>query len=329
MIDKKKSKKDLVETFKEKYHSDNTETIDQTLRLNPSIDRWEWLLYRTLYQNNWSHLHKGFKTDESYLRELANLIDYMKDEANNVQPLNLARQSMLQYQNQLYEFRQNFAVEMYKRHTAKETDALLVQQMVKRTIWAKAYDEELMSLVADSFDRKESEDKVNSLDQAFQLKKLNNGRPEPEYKTPYNIKRLVSMILDEDMSGEKCKAKLDEEANNHLLKTKENKGMWRTANEKSTLSVWTRNKWENQMKKYKFTALNDYLIDSMQKGRVTLDERRRQRIKNNWNKIDIPKKLMVAPTFSQLGIGRLDRKDDKDGKKTVTAEVIKANKNLH
>jgi hypothetical protein len=128
------------------------------------------------------------------------------------------------------------------------------------------------------------------------------------------------------MSGEKCKAKLDEEANNHLLKTKENKGMWRTANDKPSLDVWTMNTWDDQMKKYKFTALNDYLIDSMQKGRVTLDERRRQRIKNNWNKIDIPKKLMVAPTFFQLGMYRLD---GKDGKKTVTAEVIKANKNLH
>ena len=320
MIDKTKSKKDLVEAFKEKYHSDNTETVDQTLRVNPSIDIWVWLLYRTLYQNNWSHLHKGFKTDESYLRELANLMDYMNDEANNVQPLNLARQSMLQYQNQLYEFRQNFAVEMYKRHTATKTDAMLVQQMVKRTIWAKEYDEELMSLVADSFDRKENEDKVNSLDQAFQLKKLNNGRPEPEYKTPYNIKRLVSMILDEDMSGEKCKAKLDEEANNHLLKTKENKGILRTANDQPRLDIWTKNTWEEQLKKYKFTALNDYLIDSMHKGRVTLDERQRQRIWSNWNKIDMPEALMVAPRFIQLEIGTL-----KVGKN----EVIKANKNLH
>ena len=87
---------------------------------NPSIDRWVWLLYRTLYQNNWSHLHEGFKTDESYLRELANVMDYMNDEANKVSPLNLARQSMMGSQNQLYEFRQNFAVEMYKRQTATQ-----------------------------------------------------------------------------------------------------------------------------------------------------------------------------------------------------------------
>ena len=80
----------------------------------------------------------------------------------------------------------------------------LVTEMIKRTIWSKEFNDELMSLVADSFDRFETEEKVGSLDQAFQLKKLNLGRPEPEYKTPNNIKRLVSMMLDEDMSMAEC-----------------------------------------------------------------------------------------------------------------------------
>ena len=287
---------------------------------NPSIDRWVWLLYRTLYQNNWSHLHEGFKTDESYLRELANVMDYMNDEANKVSPLNLARQSMMGSQNQLYEFRQNFAVEMYKRQTATQKDVYLVTEMIKRTIWSKEFNDELMSLVADSFDRFETEEKVGSLDQAFQLKKLNLGRPEPEYITPNNIKRLVSMMLDEDMSMAECIKKLDEEANNHSLKTKDNKGLWRTANDQPRPSIWTMDRWQSEMNKYKFTALNDYLIDSMHKGRVTLDERQRQRIKRNWNKIDMPEALMVNPTFIQLGIGTL---------KVGKTEVIKATKNLH
>ncbi|MFB0972691.1 MAG: hypothetical protein QMB54_06885, partial [Neofamilia sp.] len=47
---------------------------------NPSIDKWVWLLKRTLYKNNWSHLHEGFISDESYLRKLADMMDFMKDE---------------------------------------------------------------------------------------------------------------------------------------------------------------------------------------------------------------------------------------------------------
>ena len=148
----------------------------------PSFDRWIWLLKRTVQRNNWSHLHEGFLTDESYLRELANMIDYVNDESKNVLPNHKVRVSILHNKNPLYEFRQNFAVAMYKRQIANLKDIELVQEMIKRTIWSKEYDIELMSLVADSFDRHKNEDKDPSLHQAFPLKKLNMGRPEPEYK---------------------------------------------------------------------------------------------------------------------------------------------------
>ena len=62
---------------------------------NPSIDKWRWLLKRTLYKNNWSHLHEGFISDESYLREVADTMDFVKDEANNVHPDSLVSQSRL------------------------------------------------------------------------------------------------------------------------------------------------------------------------------------------------------------------------------------------
>ena len=80
----------------------------------PSFDRWIWLLKRTVQRNNWSHLHEGFLTDESYLRELANMIDYVNDESKNVLPNHKVRVSILHNKNPLYEFRQNFAVAMYK-----------------------------------------------------------------------------------------------------------------------------------------------------------------------------------------------------------------------
>ena len=52
----------------------------------PSFNRWIWLLKRTVQSNNWIQLHEGLLTDESYLRELANMMDYVNDESNNVLP---------------------------------------------------------------------------------------------------------------------------------------------------------------------------------------------------------------------------------------------------
>ena len=262
----------------------------------PSFNRWIWLLKRTAQSNNWIHLHEGFLTDESYLRELANMMDYVNDESNNVLPEHKVRASMMDNKNPLYNFRQNFAVAMYKRQIANQKDVELIQEMIKRTIWSKEYDEELMPLVADSFDRHKNEGKVTSLDQAFQLKKLSIERPEPEHKTPYNIQRIVAMMLDEDMSMNACIEELNKEANNHSLKTSDNRGLWRSANELQRPSIWDVNRWQCEMTKYKYTALNDYLLDRMERVGNQLNERKRERIKLNW-KIDMPEELFIYPNF--------------------------------
>lgn len=283
----------------------------------PSFNRWIWLLKRTVQSNNWIHLHEGFLTDESYLRELANMMDYVNDESNNVLPEHKVRASMMDNKNPLYNFRQNFAVAMYKRQIANQKDVELIQEMIKRTIWSKEYDEELMSLVADSFDRHKNEGKVTSLDQAFQLKKLSIERPEPEYKTPYNIQRIVAMILDEDMSMNACIEELNKEANNHSLKTSDNRGLWRSANELQRPSIWDLNRWKGEMTKYKYTALNDYLLDRMERVGNQLNERKRERIKRNW-KIDMPEELFIYPDFIDVVVRNLSAK----------GTVIKA-KDLH
>ena len=283
----------------------------------PSFNRWIWLLKRTVQSNNWIHLHEGFLTDESYLRELANMMDYVNDESNNVLPEHKVRASMMDNKNPLYDFRQNFAVAMYKRQIANQKDVELIQEMIKRTIWSKEYDEELMSLVADSFDRHKNEDKEKSLDQAFQLKKLSIERPEPEHKTPYNIQRIVAMMLDEDMSMNACIEELNKEANNHSLKTSDNRGLWRSANELQRPSIWDVNRWKGEMTKYKYTALNDYLLDRMERVGNQLNERKRERIKRNWN-IDMPEELFIYPDFIDVVVRNLSAK----------GTVIKA-KDLH
>ena len=283
----------------------------------PSFNRWIWLLKRTVQSNNWIHLHERFLTDESYLRELANMMDYVNDESNNVLPKHKVRASMMDNKNPLYDFRQNFAVAMYKRQIANQKDVELIQEMIKRTIWSKEYDEELMSLVADSFDRHKNEDKEKSLDQAFQLKKLSTERPEPEHKTPYNIQRIVAMMLDEDMSMNACIEELNKEANNHSLKTSDNRGLWRSANELQRPSIWDVNRWKGEMTKYKYTALNDYLLDRIERVGNQLNERKRERIKRNWN-IDMPEELFIYPDFIDVVVRNLSAK----------GTVIKA-KDLH
>ena len=55
---------------------------NKNLKENPSIDRWEWLLKRTVLGNNWRGLHDSFITDNSHFRELIDIMDYVKDEAN-------------------------------------------------------------------------------------------------------------------------------------------------------------------------------------------------------------------------------------------------------
>ena len=71
------------------------------------------------------------------------------------------------------------------------------------------------------------------------------------------------------------------------------------------------------MTKYKYTALNDYLLNRIEQVGNQLNERKRQRIKLNW-KIDMPEELFIYPDFIDIGIGKLSAK----------GTVIKA-KDLH
>ena len=296
-------------------------TEDKDLIENPSLDRWVWLLKRTVMDNNWSNLHDGFRTDNSYFRELADTLDYVNDEANSVHPMHQVRQSINGAIGVFKVFRERFALDMFKKHTANEYDSNLVISMFNRTVTfttdsstLEDNDKELLNAIKDSFNKRKSDryPLVNNLDQAFQLSRV-EGRPTNPYKVPENIRQVVAMIIDEDMSRNACITKLDEMANNQ--------GLWRTANSQPRPQIWGEDRWQDEMDKYKWTALNDYLYERMEKGRTTLDDREFKRIKSNWNKIIIPNELVSYPTFLKLGIGRLG---GKDGSNIVTSEVIKA-----
>ena len=292
---------------------------DKNLIENPSINRWIWLLKRTVQGNNWRDLHEGFTTDNSYFRELVDIMDYVKDGANDVPQNHQVILSMNSGMGTLFKLRELFAVDCYKRGEANENDVTLVIEMINRTIWSKEYNEELMTLVKDSFNKRKIDPLVKTLDQAFQLERANIGRPVNPYKVPNNIKELIAMMIDDDMSRNACIEKIDEMANSHTLKTKDNKGLWRTAKDNPRPSIWGMDRWQTEMDKYKWAGLNDYLYERIENGRLALDDRERKQIKSNWNKIDIPASLICYPNFIAVEIGKLS---------VVKSEAIKA-KDLH
>ena len=295
-------------------------TEDKDLTENPSLDRWVWLLKRTVMDNNWSNLHEGFRTDNSYFRELADTLDYVNDEVNNVHPMHQVRQSINGAIGVFKVFREVFALDMFKKHTATTYDSKLVISMFNRTVTFEENDKELLNAIKDSFNKRKSDGYplVNNLDQAFQLSRV-EGRPTNPYKVPENIRQLVAMMIDEDMSRNACIEKIDEMANNHILKTKENKGLWRTAKDKPRPSIWNLDRWQDEMDKYKWAGLNDYLHERMEQGRTILDNRERKQIKGGWDKIDMPEELLCYPYYVAMGIGKLN---------VAKSEIIKA-KDLH
>ena len=292
---------------------------DENLIENPSFDRWVWLLKRTVQANNWRDLHDRFITDNSHFRELIDIMDYVKDEVNNVPISHQVRISIESGMGILYQLRELFAVDCYRRGEANENDVNLVIEMINRTIHFKEYDEVLMILVKDSFNKRKTDGLVNNLDQAFQVERTNMDRPKNPHEVPNNIKQLIAMMIDEDMSINTCIEKIDKMAINHTLKTKDNKGLWRTAKDSPRPSIWSADRWQDEMNNYKWAGLNDYLYDRIENGKTILDNSERKRIKSNWNKIDMPKELLCYPNYVAMGISKLN---------PVKSEVIKA-KYLH
>ena len=127
---------------------------DKDLIENPSHDRWVWLLKRTVMDNSWSNLHEGFRTDNSYFRELADTLDYVNDEVNNVHPMHKVRQSINAAIGVFKVFRELFAVDMFNKHTATTYDSNLVISMFNRTVTFEENDKELLNSIKDSFNKK-------------------------------------------------------------------------------------------------------------------------------------------------------------------------------
>ena len=256
--------------------------------MNPSLKRWIWLLNRTVLDNSWRHLSDRFIIDESYLRELIDTIDYVNDHDTKISKQGEIKLFIAKHQNKLYELRQMFAVRMYKKQRATEKDIALVFQMIKRSIHFKEFDEELMGLV---------KGKQTNLEDSF--RRTNDvSQIKPEIKTPYNIQRLVNMMLDDDASMASCMASLKKEATNHLVKTTNNKGLWRTALDLPRPSIWEDSRWKSEFNAYKYMALNHYLIDKVEQG-LHLKPFQVKAIRYIWE-VDVASALEIFPNVIGL-----------------------------
>ena len=263
-----------------------------------NLDRWLWLLYRTIQENNWKFLHQRLLTDNSDFRELSNMLHHIEDPSNNIPLSNPVRQNIAKSIGSFKVFRENFAIHCYMKGFASKEDVRLIISMVNRTIHFREFEVELMDLVKDSFNKWKKDSNIADLDQAFQLKPIfYEDLPANPYNVPHNVERLVSMIIDDNISMKKSIEKLNREATNHLLKTTKNRGLWRTANDLRRPSIWDDVRWESEIHKYKWAALNNYLIDRVIKGKQILGTREMKVIRNNWDEINIPSELIVYPSL--------------------------------
>jgi len=281
-----------------------------------NFDRWVVLLQRTAQGNNWKNLHPRFNTDNSYFRELKNIIDYLvtgKDVLNNSldDDMKKVKDSISRNPEVWIAFCESASINFMKQYLidpkmrpsiddVEHFQSLYIYHVKQDTFRTSPNEAnwDLIYLMAGF--HKKSRDKGISLDKAFGLE-VPVGHPvKNPYAVPDYIEHMVdNMIVNNVGQAEAIREEIDNpKTQNH-----------------------SEEHYKNMMARHKWTALNDYLFERYLIGDKILDENAMSRISKNWDKIKMPKTLEIYSEFIHMGIGRLG---GKDGKKTVTAEVIKA-----
>ena len=286
--------------------------------MNIEYDRWVELLKLTAQDNNWKHLHIRFQTDNSYYREMKDYIDHVLNEFDEDDDDHKhVKESVDRNANVWKAFCESASVNFVKqwlndpkmrpsKYDIKQFQLLFIRsakQDTFRTLPLEA-DWDLLLMMADL--HKKNVDMGIPLDKAFALGEDPVGRPTNPYETPECIVRMVNgMVWGYMTQAEVIRAEIEnpKTPSHHI------------------------DHYKKLFAKYKWTALNNYLTNRFYEGDSDkLDENEREAINKYWDNVVMPEALEIYPNFVQRGIGRLG---GKGGKKTVTAEVIKANKNLH
>jgi len=270
-------------------------------------ERWVELLKRTAQGNNWMGLHERFEKGNSYLREMKDTIDYLlNNDPQTIDEQNV-RDSINRSGNFWNAFCESTSTIFVKQwlldplmrpsiYDIKQCQEMFIHE-VKLETYKKAPQEaswRLLDMMAEL--HKKNVDKGISLDKAFGLEDPVGHPPKNPFEVPDYIRRMVLDMVDNDVSQTQA---IENEIDNRKT---------------SSHSV---DHYKNMMLKHKWTALNDHLHERISKGISSLDERERKRIHRNWDKINMPKNLIVDAAFIKYGIGVLKVKEVQIIKKSM------------
>ena len=270
-------------------------------------ERWVELLKRTVQGNNWMGLHERFEKGNSYLREMKDTIDYLlNNDPQTVDEQNV-RDSINRSGNFWNAFCESTSTIFVKQwlldplmrpsiYDIKQCQEMFIHE-VKLETYKKAPQEaswRLLDIMAEL--HKKNVDKGISLDKAFGLEDPVGHPPKNPFEVPDYIRRMVMDMVDNDVSQTQA---IENEIDNPKT---------------SSHSV---DHYKKMMLKHKWTALNDHLHERISKGISSLDERERKRIHRNWDKINMPKNLIVDAAFIKHGIGVLKVKEVQIVKKSL------------
>ena len=273
--------------------------------------QWDELLKKTTNKNNWLLCHERFQ-ENSLLRELIDVVDYYYLNENNP-PHDEVYKSIHRNLNVWTEIRQASAILFMKAGSPKKRDLFLFLEMFIRQQKLSIYkdnpleaDWNLLDTLVDIFKKYNATDnKVNTFEQAFGTK-LTVGKKNNPFEVPDFV---VTILFEQKHSVVNGSTEWGAIKNYRAFATSHR------------LVVHDPKQYEKILDKYKFSALNDYLHKQVGKKMASST---RENINSYWD-IKLPNELKVEPTFMKYGLGKLG---GKGGKKTVTAEVIKA-KDLH
>jgi hypothetical protein len=251
-----------------------------------SFDEWLFLLSRTIQDNNWKNLHPRLQTDISYLRRLKDVIDFINEfpipsleiESEKYQAYRLIKASIDESPKLFKEFVERFSIDMCVNETATIGDIKVLWNLFHRGVLFKEFEEgnckdwRVMDVTQKALKLWQNNPRVN-IEKAFggvRKKKVN------PYLTPDWAKRMLKDIIDKDCTQEKAISNEQDYANKHKL------------------PVHHEDWYESEFRKrYKWTALNDYLFERVEQGKPEMSEQSIHRIGTIFEEIKLPKKLEV------------------------------------
>jgi len=272
-------------------------------------NRWVELLQRTIQDNNWKALHPRFISDNSYFREMKDVIDYILGKDDLTLDERNIRDSIERHPDVWKGFQESASINFVKQFIddpkakCTEHDMKLFLKTYVREVKLDSFRERpqecdwnLLEMMADLIKR--SDDDNMGLDKAFGLIGDVGHPTNNPYEVPECIRNMVKDMIEDYCTQAEAIRK-------EIFKPKT-----------STHEVDSYKRW---FKQHKWTALNDYLFERFSKSRKHLDEKERGIIHKYWDKVDMPKTLEITvDTWKMLRVGKLSAK----------GEVIKA-KDLH